>query len=275
LRILRALREEDVSVASIRHSIVAMKAVAGMANPLMEASLVRTGTRLAFRHHGAMVDPIRRQLLFDFERLEQGYGPSVSSEPLPLRKPAAGTPRGVQEMFLEAVQAEEAGEKNRAIQLYQEIMELDPSFAPAWINLGTIHFHLREFGLAEQLYRRATEIDPTYVLAFFDLGNVLDELQRPDESITAYRRAVALAPGYADAHYNLALAHERKGEARAALRHWQAYARLDKRGPWADHARGQIRKLLDREKLAIAWRAESFIAPRKGTAALELVSAES
>jgi tetratricopeptide (TPR) repeat protein len=275
LRILRALREEDVSVASIRHSIVAMKAVAGMANPLMEASLVRTGTRLAFRHHGAMVDPIRRQLLFDFERLEQGYGPSVSSEPLPLRRPAAGTPRGVQEMFLEAVQAEEAGEKNRAIQLYQEIMEFDPSFAPAWINLGTIHFHLREFGLAEQLYRRATEIDPTYVLAFFDLGNVLDELQRPDESITAYRRAVALAPGYADAHYNLALAHERKGEARAALRHWQAYARLDKSGPWADHARGQIRKLLDREKLAIAWRAESFIAPRKGTAALELVSAES
>ena len=37
LRILRALREEDVSVASIRHSIVAMKAVAGMSNPLVEA----------------------------------------------------------------------------------------------------------------------------------------------------------------------------------------------------------------------------------------------
>jgi tetratricopeptide (TPR) repeat protein len=275
LRILRALREEDVSVASIRHSIVAMKAVAGMANPLSEASLVRTGTRLAFRHHGAIVDPIRRQLLFDFERLEQQMSrPSASSEPAPLRRPAAGVPRGVQEMFLEAVQAEEAGEKIHAIKLYQEIMEFDPSFAPAWINLGTIHFHLREFGWAEQLYRRATEIDPTYVLAFFDLGNVLDELQRPDESITAYRRAVALAPGYADAHYNLALAHERKGEARAALRHWQAYARLDKSGPWADHARGQIRKLLDREKLAIAWRSESFIAPRKGTAVLELVNSE-
>jgi len=275
LRILRALREEDVSVASIRHSIVAMKAVAGMANPLMEASLVRTGTRLAFRHRGAVVDPIRRQLLFDFERLEVGCGPSAISEPAPLRRPAADTLRGVQEMFLEAVQAEEVGEKIHAIKLYQEIMELDPSFAPAWINLGTIHFHLREFGCAEQLYRRATEIDPAYVLAFFDLGNVLDELQRPDESITAYRRAVALAPGYADAHYNLALAHERKGEARAALRHWQAYARLDKSGPWADHARGQIRKLLNREKLAIAWRSGNYIAPRRGTSALELVNTES
>jgi tetratricopeptide (TPR) repeat protein len=52
------------------------------------------------------------------------------------------------------------------------------------------------------------------VLAFFDLGNVLDELQRLDESIAAYRQAVALAPRYADAHYNLALAHERRGEER-------------------------------------------------------------
>jgi len=274
LRTLRVLREEDVSVALIRHSIVAMKAVAGMTNPLLEASLVRTGTRLAFRHCGAMVDPIRRQLLFDFERLEQGCGPSASSETLLLRKPGINGPRGVQELFLAAVQAEESGEKLRAIKIYEQIMELDPSFAPAWINLGTIHFHLREFGWAEQLYRHATEIDPTYVLAFFDLGNVLDELQRLDESIAAYRQAVALAPHYADAHYNLALAHERRGEARPALRHWQAYVRLDNGGPWAEHARCQIRKLLDREKLAIASRATSFIAPRKGSAALTLVGTE-
>jgi tetratricopeptide (TPR) repeat protein len=270
LRTLHVLREEDVPVALIRHSIVAMKAVAGMANPLLEASLVRTGTRLAFRHHGAMVDPISRQLLFDFERLDQkGKQPSVSSEPAPLRGP-----QGVQERFLAAVQAEEAGEKQRAIGIYKEIMKLDPGFAPSWINLGTIHFHLRQFDLAEQLYRHATEIDPGYVLAFFDLGNVLDELQRPDESITAYRQAVALAPRYADAHYNLALAYERKGESRSALRHWQAYVRLDKGGPWAEHAHGQIRKLLEHENLAIAWRSKRYLPRRKGMAALTLVSDE-
>lgn len=272
LRILRALREENVPAALIRHSIVAMKAVAGMENPLLEASLVRTGTRLAFRHHGSMVDPIRRQLLFDFERLDSADRPQASADPAPLRRPGPLLARGVQELFLEAVQAEEAGEKIRAIQLYEQIMERDPKFAPAWINLGTIHFHLRQFEWAEKLYRRATEIDPTYVLAFFDLGNVLDEMQRLDESIAAYRRAVELAPNYPDPHYNLALAHERRGERRQALRHWQAYVRLDKDGPWAEHARGQIRKLLDGEKLAIACRAERFVAPRKGTAALELVS---
>ena len=268
LRTLRILREDDVSAASIRHSIVAMKAVAGMANPLLEASLVRTGTRLAFRCNGAMFDPIRRQLLFDFERLERQ---PESAGPSPLRRAGAANARGVQDRFLAAVQAEEAGEKQRAIALYEEILQQDPVYAPACINLGTLYFHMRQHSRAEELYRRATEMDPGYVLAFFDLGNVLDELERPEESIAAYQRAVALSPRYADAHYNLALAFERRGEHRHALRHWQAYIRLDRSGPWADHARSQIRKLLDREKLSIAWRADGFIPPSRRTAALKLV----
>jgi len=266
LRTLRALRENDVSAAAIRHSIVAMKAVAGMTNPLLEASLVRTGTRLAFRHSGTMVDPIRRQLLFDFERIDRQ---PAEAEPAPLRRPGA---RSVQERFFAAVQAEESGEKDRAIGIYSEIIATDPNFAPAYINLGTIFFHMRRFGRAEELYRRATIADPGYVLAFFDLGNVLDELERPDESIAAYRQAIALAPRYADAHYNLALAYERKGELRPALLHWHMYVRLDRAGPWADHARAQIRKLLSREKLSVAWRASRFTAQSTGAAALELVS---
>jgi tetratricopeptide (TPR) repeat protein len=268
LRTLRSLREEDVPAASIRHSIAAMQAVAGLSNPMQEASLVRTGSRLAFRVDGAMMDPIRRQLLFDFERMENH--PGVSAAVCPLRR-ADQASRGIQELFVAAVQAEEAGEKHRAISLYEEMLRVDPDYAPGYINLGTIHFHLRQFVRAEELYRKATEKDPGYVLAFFDLGNVLDELERPDESIAAYQRAVELAPRYADAHYNLALAFERKSERRSALRHWQAYARLDKQGPWAEHARLQIRKLLDTEKLTVAWRAATYIAPRKSTAALQLL----
>jgi tetratricopeptide (TPR) repeat protein len=273
LRTLRLLREEDVPAASIRHSIRAMKAVAGMDNPLLEATVVRTGaTRLAFRHLGAMVDPIRRQLLFDFERAGQK---EAMADPAPLRRPGAQIQHNQQDLFLAAVQAEEAGDKQRAIQIYDAILAADPEYASAYINLGTIYFHLRQFGRAEELYRRATEADPEYVLAFFDLGNVLDELDRPEESIGAYLQAVAMAPRYADAHYNLALAYERKGERRPALRHWQVYVRLDRSGPWADHARGQIRKLLSREALSIAWRTEKFLPPAATRPALHLAGDDS
>ena len=270
LRILCALRAEDVSSASIRDSVLAMKAVSGMANPLLETRVVRTGTRLAFRHHGAMVDPIRRQFLFDFERGSQQAVAAVAAEPSPLRRPAPAGPRALQELFLAAVRAEEAAEKQRAISLYEEILTLDPDYAAAAINLGTIYFHLRQYARAEDLYLRATAADPNYVLAYFDLGNVLDELERLDESIAAYLKAVTLSPAYADAHYNLALAYERRGQHRPALRHWRAYVRLDNHGPWADHARGQMRKLLGREKLTIVSRADHFVAPRKGRAALKL-----
>jgi tetratricopeptide (TPR) repeat protein len=276
LRILRALREEDVPAASIRDSIRAMKAVAGMANPLLEARLVRRGTRLAFRHRGAIVDPIRRQLLFDFERFSAD-SVATDSEFAIRTVPADATglrhdaSRTIQDLFLAAVQAEESGEKLRAIELYQEILDIDSDYAPASINLGTLHFHLRQYVRAEEFYRRATIADPSYVLAYFDLGNVLDELERMDEAIIAYQQAVTLAPGYADAHYNLALAYERKGQHRSALRHWQCYVRLDNRGPWAEHARAQIRKLLRRERLTIASRATHFVPPHKGKARLALV----
>ena len=274
LRTLRILREEDVPAASIRHSILAMKAVSGMSNPLVEACLVRTGSRLAFRYRGSVMDPIRRQLLFDFERYDRPDAlskPGAVSAPAPLRRPGLHIEANVQDLFLDAVQAEEMGDKQRAMMLYKEILLQDQSYAPAYINLGTIHFHLREFEKAEDLYRRATVADPSYVLAFFDLGNVLDELDRQDESIAAYRRAAELAPQYADVHYNLALAYERKGMRRASLRHWEAYVRLDRSGPWADHARSQIHKLLGREKLAIAWRKEGYAARTRGTAALAIV----
>jgi tetratricopeptide (TPR) repeat protein len=275
LRTLRELQNLRMSPRSIRDSVQAMRAVSGISNPLLESAVVRTGARLAFRHSGTMVDPIRRQLLFDFESTggPGSGGRSVTVSMLPPARTSGGRDPELQSLFLQAVQAEEQGRKPAAMEIYGQILALDPAYTAAHINLGTLHYHQKQYSLAEEHYRRATEADPSYVLAFFDLGNVLDELQRSDESICAYRRAISLAPGYADAHYNLALAYERKGERRHALKHWQIYVRLDKNGPWADHARGQIRKLLSREKLSIAHRTASFRPqPRKSVSPLELVA---
>ena len=256
LRALREMRSKRISARSIRAQVDAMQRVAGMHNALTETSAVAHGSRLAFRHGGALVDAVTQQLAFDFatadgmqmKALRTGtYGTSNASSNAPAAQ--------LQEMFLRAVQLEEnSATLQEAMEMYDTILEMKPQHAAACINLGTIFYNQREYAKAEQMYRRATEADPEYALAFFDLGNVLDEMQRLNDAIEAYERAIKIVPQYADAHYNLALAFERKHERRRALRHWMAYVRLDPVGPWAAHAKGQARKILAMEKLSIVSR---------------------
>jgi tetratricopeptide (TPR) repeat protein len=253
LRKLRDLRATRLSVASIRASIHAMRQVSGVANPLLEAGAVRNGKGLAFRLSGAMMEPIARQFVFDFDSQRHSQLAEVSSA----ASHQAAREARVQALFFEAVRMEERGKTQEAVAHYESILALDSSHAPACINLGTIQYNQRQFIEAESLYRRATIADPKYALAFFDLGNVLDELQRLPEAIAAYTTAICLVPHYGDAHYNVALAYERTGDRRAALRHWTTYIKLDPIGPWSNHARIQARKILEREKLAIVHRGSS------------------
>ena len=248
LRKLRDLSAARLSAASIRAGVSAMQAVSGMTNPLLEAGAARKGSRLVFRHSGAVMEPIARQFVFDFEARE--HPASVKS----FRQSPAQKNAWISEAFMEAVRCEEAAKVREATALYENILEREPCHAASAINLGTILYNQGEFLRAEQMYRRAVESDPNYALAFFDLGNVLDELQRLPEAVEAYETAIRLAPKYADAHYNLALAWERLDERRKALRHWDIYLKLDPSGPWANHAREQAKKILNREKLAIVWR---------------------
>ena len=256
LRTLRTLRATRITAKSIRESVEAMRKAAGMGNPFTEATAVRRGSHLSFRHNGALVDPVTRQLAFDFEAGTRRQLSIVGSAAYNAELPEPDLP----ELFQRAVRLEEdPNTVPEAAKLYREILTIRPTYAAAAINLGTIHYNLREFSQAEQLYRRATEADPEYALAFFDLGNVLDEMKRLADAIASYQRAIALVPHYADAHYNLALAYERQGQRRRSLRHWLTYVRLDPVGPWANHAKAQARSILSTERLSIVSRAGRLV----------------
>ncbi len=252
MRSLRDLRQQRISVRSIQSSVVAMQR-AGVADPLRESVLVPKGARLVFRHSGALLDPLTQQLAFDFDAPPRRELSLLKREPP--REQQLRDQAVAQEMFQRAVQLEEKPETvAEAAALYAEVLQVWPKHAAASINLGTILYNDRRYDEAEQRYRAAAEIDPDYALAFFDLGNVLDELRRLPEAIAAYARAIQLVPQYADAHYNLALAYERAGERRRALRHWLCYVRLDPVGPWATHARLQAKRTLAAERLSIVCR---------------------
>ena len=254
---IRDLCAKRVRPAVIRESLEAMqRQVAGMENPFLEASFFLVGKKVAFRHQGHAVEPVAGQYVMEFD----SAGSVVSTErPAPPRKAQAAPPNeSPHELFARGVSLEENhNNHDEAIQVYLRLLELEPGHAAAHINLGTLYYNRQDFVAAEKHYRDAVSADPRYALAYFDLGNVLDETGRFVEAASAYKTAIQLAPTYADAHYNLALAYERMREPRLALKHWTAYVKLDRSGPWSIHARKQIARILESEKLKLVFRRES------------------
>lgn len=244
---IRDLRAKHVRPAVIRESLAAMqRQVAGMENPLLESGTYSSHGRVVFRHDGHFVDPIAGQFELDFSPAERVVAANVR----PMR--IAET---VQELFARAISLEEdPSSTEEAISTYTKLLEIDPRHAAAHINVGTILYHRRDFKGAEQHYRQAIEVSPRYALAYFDLGNVLDETSRISAAIEAYKTAITLAPTYSDAHYNLALAYEKIREPRKALRHWRSYLKLDSQGPWSVHARAQLKKILQADRLRVVYR---------------------
>lgn len=240
---LRDLRAKRVRSAVIRESLQAMRQVAGMENPLLEASSFASQSRVVFRHQGAAVEPLAGQFVMDFAERNVVESPHVR---------AMRSAESAGDFFARGVSLEEdTATQLEAIENYKKCVELDPMHAAAYINLGTLYYNRHDYQQAERFYRKAIEVDPRYALAYFDLGNVLDETGRLPDAIRAYESAISLAPTYADAHYNLALALEKARQPRKALHHWQAYARLDSVGPWSIHAKNQIKKILAADALKV------------------------
>lgn len=246
---VRDLCAMSVRPAVIRQSLDAMrKQASAVENPLLEASASSTAKhRVAFRHQGRLLEPIAGQFLMDFSEREK----VLTSTPVPKSDPS---PREneVTAWFARGIALEEdPNTQPDAIAAYHQVLEIQPAHAAAHINLGTLYYNRQDFTLAEKHYREAIESDPRYSLAYFDLGNVLDETGRVHEAIQTYKTALQLAPTYADAHYNLALAYEKVREPRKALKHWQAYVKLDTSGPWSVHARSQIKRILQADGLKL------------------------
>ena len=95
---------------------------------------------------------------------------------------------------------------------------------------------------------------PANHMARNNLGRASLALGRPELAREHLTEAARLHPNRPDVHYNLALAFDKARQPRKALHHWQAYSRLDSVGPWAIHARNQIKKILAADELKVVAR---------------------
>ncbi|MGH9467352.1 MAG: tetratricopeptide repeat protein [Terriglobales bacterium] len=254
-RALRQYHAAAISPAAVAHSLHAIRRrlPALGEDPLAQVRLGVFGRRVELRYGGVFMDALSGQLRLPFDPPGELHTPPAVSPRLAQQQQKL---EQAEQWFAFGLSLEgDPEQREQAAAAYEQCLALDPGFLSAYINLGTLRYHQKDFSAAERCYRRALQLDAGYALACFNLGNVLDETGRMAEAIASYLTAVRLVPGYADAHYNLALAYQRQGQPRRAVPHWRQYLGLDRDSAWAEHARTQLKQALARDTLQLVKKA--------------------
>lgn len=129
---------------------------------------------------------------------------------------------------------------SEACEAYGRSIELDPEFADAHCNLGTVHFNRGEREAARAAYQAALDVDPAHLEANFNLANLLEEAGQREAALALYKAAVRTDPFFADARLNLALLYEKLELPRQAKEQWRHYLQRVSEGYWADLARERL-----------------------------------
>ncbi|MGR3303931.1 MAG: tetratricopeptide repeat protein [Candidatus Scalindua sp.] len=97
----------------------------------------------------------------------------------------------------------QAGNLEAASQLYQNILDQQPTHVKANFLLGTLNLQQGNLDTATTFLKKAISLKPDYAEAHNNLGAVLKEKHKLDEAINSFYHSIELNPDYAEAHYNL------------------------------------------------------------------------
>ena len=241
LRTVLGLLEGGVPLRRIRRSVARLRErMPELEEPLgaLRSSPLAPG-RLVVRLPDALAEP-DGQLVLEFAR--ERAGDPVRPLPCPAPPGEAEPPHTAMGWFeLGCALDSDPATAAEAARAYRRALALEPDFADAHCNLGTVHYNLGERAEARSAYEAALALDPGHLEAHFNLGNLLEEDGRREGALRHYKCAIRTDPFFAEAHLNLALLYEKLQLTRSARAHWRRYLQIAPEGSWADVARDRLR----------------------------------
>jgi tetratricopeptide (TPR) repeat protein len=113
-------------------------------------------------------------------------------------------PREPEAFFMFGMNFKEMGDTSRAINSFQEVVEIDPDITDAWILLGQLHA-AKNTGLADAAFQSAIETAPNDPTTYHAKADYLRDQGRLSEAIAAYREAARVERQYDEAYFNAGL----------------------------------------------------------------------
>jgi tetratricopeptide (TPR) repeat protein len=118
-------------------------------------------------------------------------------------------------------------ELSKAIQAYQKVIELDPTYVEAYNNLGIIYQMVGDVDRAFRAYQKATEINPRYEKGHNNLGILLFLNGRYEEAVEAFQKALAINSNNIESHINLGILFKKKGQWEKAIESYRKALAID------------------------------------------------
>lgn len=106
-------------------------------------------------------------------------------------------------LLVTAMECHQAGDLDRAEQLYRKIIKIDRENDNALNLLGVIALTRGDIAAAIRYIGKAVSLDPAAGEFHFNLGKAFEANGQVAEAIKHYQQAVAIFPNYIDAHINL------------------------------------------------------------------------
>jgi tetratricopeptide (TPR) repeat protein len=100
---------------------------------------------------------------------------------------------------------------------YAEVVELDPSYVPAYNNLGTIYEQLKEYDKAVGVFRKGLALDRNNPTLHFNFGVTLEARGLLKEAVEEYQASIRSKPGWLDPMNNLGIVFFKLGQHSKAM----------------------------------------------------------
>ena len=100
----------------------------------------------------------------------------------------------IKKAFTLAVKNHQEGKTDIAIELYNQVLEINPKHSATHYNLGGLFRGLKENEKAKSYFEKAIEIKPNLANAHYNLGEIFYELKENEKAKSYFEKAIVLDP---------------------------------------------------------------------------------
>jgi DNA-binding transcriptional MerR regulator len=236
VRSIVGLLERGVPLRRIRRGADAVRERFPEREPLSGLRAWPGAPRLLLHRDGAWMEP-DGQLVLAFVC----GAASGAVETLASRRTGEDAFRAAREWFVRGSELDiERVTWNEAAECYRRAIDLDPTFADAHCNLGSLLFNRGKRDDARRHFAQTVELAPHHVEGHLNLGTLCEEDGAEERALWHYRQALESDPHFPDIHVSIALIYEKLELLRTARVHWRRYLALEPAGSWSRVARHRL-----------------------------------